>query len=89
MTVRQPRYSRQEHAQRGKAMYEQHIRPIVETGNHGKIVALDVDSGEFEIAANTIAAAEKLLARRPEAQIWFVRIGHAGVHHFATIGMSA
>jgi hypothetical protein len=82
MTVRQPRYSKEEHARRGTDLYEQHVRRQVEAGNHGKIVAIDVDSGAFEVAEDTLTAADRLLARLPDAQIWFVRIGHRGVHRF-------
>jgi hypothetical protein len=35
-----------------------------------------------ELAEDTLTAAERLLARCPDAQIWFVRIGHRGVHRF-------
>ena len=57
-------------------------RPQVEAGNQGKIVAIDVDSVAFEVAETALAAADLLLARYPDAQIWFVRIGHPGVHRF-------
>jgi hypothetical protein len=82
MTERQPRYTKEDHAQRGTAIYEQQVRPLVEGGNQGKIVAIDVDSGAFEVAEDTLSAAERLLARCPDAQIWFVRIAHRGVHKF-------
>jgi len=82
MSVRQPRLSKEEHARLGADIYEQRVRPQVESGNHGRIVAIDVDTGEFEVADHTLAAAERLLARLPDAQIWFVRIGHRGVHRF-------
>ena len=82
MTVRQPRYGKEEHARRGTEIYEQQVRPQVEAGNQGKIVAIDVDSGAFEVADDTLTAADRLLARFPDAQIWFVRIGHRGVHRF-------
>jgi hypothetical protein len=39
MTVRHPRYSKEEFAQRGDELYETQVRPQVEEGNHGKIVA--------------------------------------------------
>ncbi|MGV0023396.1 hypothetical protein [Phormidesmis priestleyi] len=39
MTVRQPRYSKEEFARRGDEIYETQVRPQVEEGNHGKIVA--------------------------------------------------
>ena len=82
MTVRHARYSKEEHARLGMAIYEERIRPLVEAGNHGKIAAIDVDGGEFEVAEDTLTAADQLLARCPDAQIWFVRIGHRGVHRF-------
>jgi hypothetical protein len=82
MTVRQPRYSKEEFAQRGHALYESQIRSQVEDGNHGKIVAIDVDSGAFEVADESLVAAKKLLARCPDAQIFGIRIGHLAVHRF-------
>jgi hypothetical protein len=39
MTVRQPRYSKEEFARRGDEIYESQVRQQVEEGNHGKIVA--------------------------------------------------
>ncbi len=82
MTVRQPRYSKEEFAQRGHALYESQIRSQVEDGNYGKIVAIDVDSGAFEVADESLVAAKKLLARCPDAQIFGIRIGHLAVHRF-------
>jgi hypothetical protein len=82
MTVRQPRYSKEEFAQRGHALYESQIRSQVEDGNYGKIVAIDVDSGAFEVADESLAAAKKLLVRCPDAQIFGIRIGHLAVHRF-------
>lgn len=87
MVTRQPRYSKEENARKGIAIYEQRIRPQIETGNHGKIVAIDVDSGTFELAEDTLTATDKLLLRSPDAQIWVVRIGHQGVHRFGMGGM--
>src|SRR6266849_8884992 len=80
MAGRTPRLSKREHASRGQRLYEQRIRPQVEKGNRGKIVAVDVETEEFEVADEALTAAERLLARCPDAQIWFVRIGHRGVH---------
>lgn len=77
-----PHYSMEEHSRLGADLYEHRIRPQVEAGNHGRIVAIDVDSGTFEIAGDSLTAAQKLLARMPDAQIWCVRIGYPAVHRF-------
>jgi len=82
MTVRQPRLSKEEHARRGMMLYEQQVRPQVAAGNQGKIVAIDVETGAFEVAEDTLTASERLLIRCPDAQIWCLRIGHPGVHRF-------
>ena len=89
MAARQPRFSKEEHARRGTAIYEQQVRPQVEAGNRGKIVAIDVETGAFELADDTLTAAERLLSRCPDAQIWCIRVGHRGVHRFGLRPASA
>ncbi len=82
MAVRQPRYSKEEFAQRGDAIYESEVRAQVEAGNHGKIVAIDLETGAFEVDASEIAACDRLEARYPDAQVWMVRIGSRHVRRF-------
>ena len=82
MAVRQPRYSKEEFAQRGDLIYQTQIRPHVETDNRRKIVAIDLEIGDFELDACEIAACDRLEARHPDAQIWIVRIGST----FADLG---
>jgi hypothetical protein len=60
MAVRQPRYSKEEFAQRGNALYEAQIRSQVEEGNQGKIVAINIETGAFELADDTITATDHL-----------------------------
>jgi len=86
MTVRRPRYSQEEFARRGHEIYESKVRPQVEEGNHGKIVAIDIETGAFELAKDSLTASDQLLARCPDAQIWFIRIGHRAVHRVGFIG---
>jgi len=80
MPTRQPRYSREEFARRGTELYERQVRPQVEDGNEGKVVAIDIETGIFEVAEDTLTASDHLLARCPDAQTWFVRIGHRALH---------
>ncbi len=39
VTLRQPRYSKEEFAERGDRVYETQVRAQVEEGNYGEIVA--------------------------------------------------
>ncbi|KAM3092454.1 hypothetical protein ACKFKG_22530 [Phormidesmis sp. 146-35] len=82
MTVRQPRYSKEEFAQRGDEIYESQVRSQVEESNEGKIVAIDIETGDFEVDASEIAACDRLETRHPDAQIWIVRIGSRHVRRF-------
>jgi hypothetical protein len=82
MAMQQPRYSKEEFARRGTELYEQQIRSRVQEGNEGKVVAIDIETGMFEIAEDTLSASDRLLARCPNAQTWFVRIGHRALHRF-------
>jgi len=82
MTARQPRYSKEEFARAGDEIYESQVRPQVEEGNHGKIVAINIETGDFEVDASEIAACDRLEARHPDAQIWIVRIGFRHVRRF-------
>ena len=81
---RQPRYSKEEFAQRGNEIYESQIRSQIEEGNHGKIVAIDIETGAFEVADDTIAATDRLYERVPDAQPWVIRIGHRTVYRFGS-----
>jgi len=82
MAVLQPRYSREEFARRGDEIYERDICPLVEIGNEGKYVAIDIETGAYEIDADELTASDRLLARQPEAQIWLRQIGSRYARRF-------
>src|SRR5437870_5737938 len=48
----EPRYSKEEFARRGDAIYEKDILPNLAAKDLGKFLAIDIDTGEYEIAAN-------------------------------------
>ena len=80
MPTQQPRYTAEETSQRGDEIYERLVRTQVEQANQGKVVAIDVVAEAFEVGDNAIEASDKLLAHVPNAEIWFVRIGHHALH---------
>ena len=79
MIVRYPRYSKEEFSRRGNELYESQVRPQVEEGNYGKIVAIDIETGAFEVADKPMLAVDQLYERKPNAQPWVIRIGHKAV----------
>ena len=45
-------------------------------------MAIDLETGDFEVDAREIAACNRLEARHPDAQIWIVRVGSRHVRRF-------
>ena len=78
----EPRYSKEEFARRGDDIYERVLRPTLESGNEGRFVAIDIETGTYEVDADELAASDRLLARVPNAQIWLRRIGSRYAHRF-------
>ena len=78
----QAKYSKEEIAQRGEELYETHIRRSVEKKFDGKIIALDIESGDYEIDDTTLPAADRLRVRHPDAELYVMRIGYDAVYSF-------
>ena len=78
--VRRRRYPKEVFARMGDEIYEKKVRPLVEEGNKGKIVAIDIESGDYMVDRDTIKASQYLIDKNPDAQIWCVRIGYKAVH---------
>ena len=87
MTVRQPRYSKEEFARRGQEIYESQVRSQIEQGNQGKIVAINIETGTFEVDDTPMVAVDRLYERQPDAQPWVIRIGHRSVFRFGSRSM--
>jgi len=64
------------------------VRPQVEEGNCGKIVAIDIETGAFEVADTLMVAVDRLYEREPDAQPWVIRVGHRAVFRFGSRSLS-
>lgn len=75
-----PNLSRDEIALRGKEIYQSRLRANVEmTDNIGKIIAIDLDTGAYEIDKDLIVACDRLKSKQPNAIAWAQRIGYDAV----------
>jgi hypothetical protein len=75
-----PRLSGDEVERRGQEIYERRLRRKVEPGNEGKILVIDVETGDYELDADEIAASRRALDKHPGAALWTLRIGFDAVH---------
>ncbi len=78
MTIKE---SGEEIGRRGQEIYDSRLRALLETDeNIGKIVSIDIESGDYEIADDLLVAGRRLQKRRPEAQMYGKRIGYNAVY---------
>jgi hypothetical protein len=76
-----PRMSGEEAQRRGDELYAKELRQQVETGeNIGKFLVIDVETGDYEIDTDELAAVHRALAKRPDAVLWEKRIGYNAAH---------
>ena len=69
----------------GEAMYAK-IRPEMEANYWGKMVVIDVNTGDYEIADDDLTATMRLFERRPNAITWGELVGYAAPYYMLTPG---
>ena len=67
--------SRESIGQRGLEI-DQGLRRQLESRRHGRFVAIDVETGKYEVADESSLASDDLWDRCPRAQIFVERIGY-------------
>ena len=73
--------SRSEIAKLGQEIYDRHIRFQVEIANNiGKIIAIDVETGEYEIGDDLVETSLRSHSKHPNAMLWAEKIGFDAVY---------
>ena len=70
-----PRFTNEEIARRGEEIYASRLRGHLENEHKGEVVIIDIESGEYEIGHDSLAANKRALARRPGAALYGIRVG--------------
>jgi hypothetical protein len=70
----------EELARLGAEVFDRRVRPTLRPEDDDKFVAIDVESGDFEIDEDDYSAVSRLRARRPEADAWLGRIGRPAAY---------
>ena len=68
-------------ARRGKEIYYRDILPKIEPGNDGRVVAIDVHTGAFEMAELAMDSVPRLRERVPDAEVFLMRVGYPTMSH--------
>lgn len=66
-------------AGRGETLYDQSIKQQVEPQHIGDFLVVDVETGDYEIGNDYILPTERLLAKRPDAPLYALRIGYRSI----------
>lgn len=73
--------SDQEVAQRGEEFYDKQLRSKIETAeNIGKIISIDLESGDYEIDDDLLTTCRRLQERHEHPILWTERIGFNAVY---------
>ena len=86
MVANNRRYDKEEFARRGDALVEAKVRPHLTAADKDKFVALDVETGEYELDKNEMKAVERLRKRVADPQIWLVHVTLGYLHSFGGHG---
>ena len=87
MAANKRRYSKEEFARRGDALVDSKVRRNLTPADEDKFVAIDIETGEYELDKNEMKAAERLRRRVPDPQIWLVHVTLGYLHRFGGHGL--
>lgn len=60
----------------GADIFDRQVRPALRPADDGKFVAIDVETGEYEMDEDDYTAVTRLRARKPAADVWLLRAGY-------------
>jgi hypothetical protein len=75
-TMPQTQYTLEEIAQRAEEIYRRSIRDKVMPQEKGKFLVVDIESGDYEVDEDDLAAEDRLRARRPDGVFFGLRVGY-------------
>jgi hypothetical protein len=66
----------------GDDIFEKTVKSQLKGRDATDYVVIDIETGEFEVDADNLAACLRLRERVPDAQIYARRVGSRYLHHF-------
>jgi hypothetical protein len=63
-------------ARRAEELYEQELRSELEPEHTGEYVVLDVETGDYELDSDEMAAIDRARARHPNRCFYIKRVGY-------------
>ena len=82
MSTVKPKYPKEEFSRRGEDIFESEVAAKVQGEDPEKYVAIDIETGDYEVDPEMLDAILRLRSRRPEAQVWTRKVGSRYAMHF-------
>ncbi len=80
MPATEPRRTPEELARLGSEVFERRVRPMLKPEDDGKFVAVEIQTGEYELDEDDYAAVSRLRVRIPGAETWLSRVGQPAAY---------
>lgn len=80
MAVSRTDLNREEVARLGEEVFDRVVRPKVCSEDANRFLAIDVETGDFEVADDDYSAVMRLRSRNPDGEIWLRRVGSKNAH---------
>ena len=75
--------------QTAEAIYRTKLKPKLEQKYKGRIVAIEVESGDYFLGRTPLEAVEKGRKVHPHKLFYVIRVGHRAVHSLLMVWRSA
>ena len=85
MNASERRHTPEELARLGDEIFDRRVRPTLRSEDDGKFVAIDVDTGEYEMDEDDYTAVMRLRARMPAADMWLVCAGYPTTYRIGVV----
>jgi hypothetical protein len=69
----------------GQDIFDRQVRAALRPEDDGKFVAIDVESGDYEIDDDDYAAVARLRSRKPAADVWLMRAGFPTTYRIGVV----
>ena len=80
-----PHRTLDELADLGGEIFDRQVRPALGPDDDGKFVAIDVETGDYEMDVDDYAAVARLRSRKPDAYVWLMRVGFRAAYRIGMI----
>jgi hypothetical protein len=68
--------NRYEVVDRGSRIYRERLKSLLEPEHVGEYLVIDVETGDYEVDVDHLAASDRAAAKRPGAPLFAMRVGY-------------